>query len=103
LHLGGELDAATAPQLRTWLDGEARDDAICTVDLSELTFVDLAGVRTLATAISVLDERGIVSVVGMRGIVRRLAGLLGIDEGWWWVEGEAGDADRRHGDGSAVG
>jgi anti-anti-sigma regulatory factor len=59
---------------------ESHCHAIRELDLTELSFVDLAGLRVLAAAISTLQARQAVSVVGMRDIVRRLARLVTLDD-----------------------
>jgi anti-anti-sigma regulatory factor len=53
--------------------------AIRFVDLSELSFVDRAGMRVLANAISVLDDRRAVLIVDLRAIVRRPARRVALD------------------------
>lgn len=46
----GELDIATAPELEGWLEDLRRERADVVVELSELTFIDSAGIRVLVRA-----------------------------------------------------
>jgi anti-anti-sigma factor len=46
----GELDLSTAGELEGWLDDLRRERADVVVDLSELTFIDSAGIHTLMRA-----------------------------------------------------
>lgn len=70
----GELDLATAPELATALAGA---DGDVTVDLSETTFVDPAGLRVLLAA----GERREVRVLRRTGgAVARLLALTGTED-----------------------
>jgi anti-anti-sigma factor len=50
VHLGGELDIATAPQLESTLHEPQLQARLVVLDLRELAFIDAAGVRTIANA-----------------------------------------------------
>lgn len=50
LLVHGELDIATAPQLRTLLDRLRAHDHAVAVDLKEVTFMDSTGLATLLDA-----------------------------------------------------
>lgn len=50
LHLAGELDAATAPHLQRTLQAAQEATAHVVVDLRDVTFIGMAGVRTIAAA-----------------------------------------------------
>jgi anti-sigma B factor antagonist len=57
--IGGELDVATAPQLRTHLDALVADGRIRLVlDLAELDFLDASGVGVLVRTASRARTRG---------------------------------------------
>ncbi len=59
VHLHGELDLSTAPQLREELVRLTSDGATAvTVDLSELEFVDSTGLSVLITGLKRLREKG---------------------------------------------
>ena len=59
IHLLGELDMSTAPQLREELLRLASDGAtMVTVDLSELAFVDSTGLSVLITALKRIRQQG---------------------------------------------
>jgi anti-sigma B factor antagonist len=59
VHLRGELDMSTAPQLRDELLRLAGDEAsTVTVDLSGLAFVDSTGLSVLITALKRLRQQG---------------------------------------------
>src|ERR1700727_624449 len=50
VHLGGELDVATAPQLEHTLGEPHLQSRLVVLDLRELAFIDAAGVRTIVDA-----------------------------------------------------
>jgi anti-anti-sigma factor len=56
--VAGELDLASAPELARSLYPLARPGAVVTLDLQNLAFMDLAGVRAL------LDARRVASAAG---------------------------------------
>jgi anti-sigma B factor antagonist len=59
VHLHGELDMSTAPQLRQELLRLTSDGATeVTIDLSELEFVDSTGLSVLVTGLKRLRETG---------------------------------------------
>ena len=58
ITLTGELDLATAPQLRTALSRAAEDAELVVVDLSELKFMDSTGIQTILTADAQLRAAG---------------------------------------------
>lgn len=59
IHLVGELDMSTAPQLREELLQLASDGAqTVTVDLSELEFIDSTGLSVLITGLKRLRQGG---------------------------------------------
>jgi len=81
VHVRGELDLAVAGQLTKQLCDLAGSDVV--VDLSDLTFIDAAGLRALVTANHKVRSHGHqLTVRGAHGLVRRvfevtrLAGLF---------------------------
>src|SRR6266508_5230953 len=59
LFVSGELDASTAPQLRLQLDDLSRDgECEIVVDLSDVTFLDAAGIAVLVNTDARLRGRG---------------------------------------------
>ena len=79
----GEVDLASAPHIENCLtravDVGGRDVKI---DLSSVTFIDLAGWEVVGTAAEVLTGRGDrLCVVALSRCVERLIGLIGLHEG----------------------
>ena len=58
LTLTGELDLATAPELRAAIHDAAEDAELVIVDLSALAFMDSAGLCTIVTAHRKLRDAG---------------------------------------------
>ncbi|MDQ4007206.1 MAG: STAS domain-containing protein [Actinomycetota bacterium] len=81
LALAGELDVATAPCFRKHLAAAVEDGATkVVVDLSRVTFMDLAGVGTLVSALCRTRwARGSICLVGPNREVSRLLSLAGVD------------------------
>ena len=50
VHLAGELDVATAPELRHKLQGAVSRSRLVVLDLRELAFMDAAGVHAIVEA-----------------------------------------------------
>ena len=79
--LKGELDLATAPLLEDELDRLERDPAaLLVMDLRQLSFMDLAGMRVLLAARdrALLSMRRLAFVRGPR-VVHRLFELVGVE------------------------
>ena len=81
VQLAGELDAVTAP----WLLGRM-NESLCSVDrtvsldLSGLTFLDVAGVRAVVALDDLVKQSaGKLEVRGLEGGPLRTARLLGLD------------------------
>jgi anti-anti-sigma factor len=75
IRLAGELDLGSIDQLHAELEvGRDRSATMVVVDVSELRFLDLAGMRAV---MSVFDHERwhSASLVGASGSVRRLIGL----------------------------
>jgi anti-anti-sigma factor len=54
----GELDAATADQLKAAFDSECREADAILVDLDNCEFVDSTGLATLVSASTEIEDRG---------------------------------------------
>ena len=67
LHLGGDLDALSSPELRPTLESLAHDPGRnITVDLSKLTLIDSSGIGALISLYKqALAGGGTVSFVGV--------------------------------------
>jgi anti-sigma B factor antagonist len=74
VHVTGELDLATAPELQQALARRPRDTRLV-IDLSECTFVDSSCVRVLVGAAREADQAGTKA-----GIVARESGVLRVLE-----------------------
>ena len=76
--IGGELDVATAPALRSYLsdliaDGHTR----LVLDLARLGFLDASGMGVLASTVGRLHEQGgWLRLVNVRPRIRRLLGIV---------------------------
>src|SRR3954463_9924817 len=84
LHLAGELDMGTVPVIAAALSrivAAAHGRRPVVVDLSELAFVDLVGLRALMTAVVRCRLAGAPArVVGARVQLRKLADQRGWSE-----------------------
>jgi anti-sigma B factor antagonist len=80
-NLSGELDHATAPDLREPLEGAIDSGARAVlVDLSDCTFIDSTGLSVLVHAHSrLLDDGGKLEVCCPGPQVRRLLEITGVD------------------------
>ena len=80
--VSGELDAATSPQLDESL--EALIDAGVThlvVDLSDVSFLDSSGLRSIIRALNAIGERqGTLRVSGVSTAVQRILEVTGMLE-----------------------
>jgi len=74
LRLIGELDMNTVELLQVELSRTREKSSPSVIDLSELRFLDLAGLRALLRAVDG-DVAGTTRLVGATGIVRRLIDL----------------------------
>jgi anti-anti-sigma factor len=82
LRASGDLDAYTAPGLRTRLhDATGADAELVVVDLKDITFIDSAGLGTLVGAHRRMQERGgWLRIVRPPPLVARAFELTGLDE-----------------------
>jgi anti-sigma B factor antagonist len=77
----GELDIATAPQLREALTARPAEDGLMVVDLTPLTFMDSTGLSEIVrTANAVEAARRRFAVVCPPGPARLLFEVTGLDE-----------------------
>lgn len=81
LHVAGELDLATAPQLRDAVAAVVDQGVTAVVvDLARLAFVDSSGVAALAAAVRQLGERGgRLSVRSVPPRAARVFAVTGLD------------------------
>jgi anti-anti-sigma factor len=75
LHPRGEVDMATGAAFRRALEHAIGTDRDLVVDLSELTFIDAAGLRALARAAGRADRLTLVRPNPHLARLLRLAGL----------------------------
>jgi anti-anti-sigma factor len=78
-RLAGELDLATANDLLQQLSGALATGGDIVLDLSELTFMDSSGVRTLITVSSDLGDRGKLVLRSARGEVGEVLKMVRAD------------------------
>lgn len=81
IELAGELDVATAPELRSRVADITSADGDAWIDCAELTFADSSGLDTLtrlAKALRAQDRRLVLTNV--RPMVRRAMDVLQITE-----------------------
>jgi anti-anti-sigma factor len=78
LHLSGELDLATAPELSVALEDSIRLGGTVGLDLCELKYMDSTGIRVIFNTVALLGERGRVVVFNPSPIVRRLIEMCGL-------------------------
>jgi anti-anti-sigma factor len=81
LHLGGEIDLAADPELRKSIATALSDDVTALViDLTDVTFLDCAGIGTLVYGRRLAGEQHcsfrIVHAYGMPLLLLNLTGIL---------------------------
>jgi anti-anti-sigma factor len=79
LVVAGEVDLSTADRLRETLDGVIPEDDLV-LDLSEVTFLDAAGLRVLIERASSLPEGSVLILRFPQRIVRRLLQVASVDQ-----------------------
>ena len=79
LHLSGEVDSATMPQLERRLAESVAKAADVTLDLSELNFMDSSGLKLLVQVAHQLEGSGKLILLAPSGIVRRVLELTQLD------------------------
>jgi anti-anti-sigma factor len=78
VHVGGELDIATAPQLERTLDESQSQARLVVLDLRELTFLDISGMHAIINA-GIRARQGGRRLVLVRvpSMVKRMVTLTG--------------------------
>ena len=81
MAVAGEIDLSSAETLTAWLraalEGVASGEVI--IDLSDVTFIDVAGCRSLVQGTEEFRrDAGVVFLAGLRGHTLKVIGLLGI-------------------------
>jgi anti-sigma B factor antagonist len=80
LKLSGELDLATARQLREALRNDVPQEGELSLDLSELEFVDSSGVATILAYAGERNGNGPVLLINATKAVARVFELLKLDQ-----------------------
>lgn len=78
VHLAGELDLATAPNLEALLDRMTVIPHHLVVDVSELTFIDSTGLHLLLRASALVNGRMWLRGASMH--IRRVIDVTGVSE-----------------------
>lgn len=80
MHVSGEIDIATAEQLRAELDKALSIDGGLVVDMSGVDFIDGSGLRAILSAAETLNGRGPLALVHAPMVARllKLTGLTGL-------------------------
>ena len=80
ISVAGELDSAGTASLVEVLESAERDGSTTVIDLDELTFIDIAGARTLRAAASQAREHGrrLIAVNGSPEVEKWLR-MMGLD------------------------
>lgn len=76
VHVGGDVDLATAGQLRDALVSSAAGGHPMVVDLSGVTFLDAAGLSALVAGRRAAGGR--LRIVGATGVAHRILSLTGL-------------------------
>jgi anti-sigma B factor antagonist len=82
IHVCGELDLASAPQLSEALSAAAAQGTLpVTLDLSKVTFIDSSALRALVLAGRELTEQGRTLQIGPRSeMVNRVLSMTSLDQ-----------------------
>lgn len=85
LSLIGELDVAVVDRLRHRLASVARPGARVVIDLSELSFIDSAGLNVIITGLREAEREGWELRIEptMSSAVRRVVATMGLDAVFW--------------------
>lgn len=81
VELRGDVDMATAPELRRTLE-ELIDDGATEVvlDCRHLEFLDSSGIGTLVAARTRIGAEGVIALEAPRANVRRVLEVTGVDQ-----------------------
>ena len=80
LRLSGEIDLSNAQDLKDALDEALEVGGPILIDVSELSFIDSAGVHVWMQAAEALKDRGCLVIHGEQKSLSRLLDLLGVDD-----------------------
>lgn len=82
VEVGGELDLASSPDLERVLDETLRTGhGLVVVEMGDLQFIDMAGLRVLLSAQQRAEERGVRLVLAnVRAQIRRVMALARVDD-----------------------
>jgi anti-anti-sigma factor len=72
LHVQGEIDLATADELRAALEEALSADPALVLDLAGVTFIDLIGLRAVLEPAASLNGQGPLSIVNAPVLTRLL-------------------------------
>jgi len=76
--VAGEIDLASAPQLKEALDRVAAERTSVTIDLAEVTFMDSSGLHVLFRFASAANGSGPVRIVNASRTVLRTMQIVGM-------------------------
>jgi anti-anti-sigma factor len=79
LRVAGELDMATADQLRGALRDALATDFKCVLDMGGVTFVDASGIRVILEAADAMNGRGPLTITNA-ALFERLLKIVGLSE-----------------------
>ena len=79
LRVSGELDLATAADLRASLDGALASGSRVVVDMAEVAFIDASGLRPILEAAEALNGSGPLTLVNAP-LAARLLRLTGLTD-----------------------
>ena len=80
LHVRGEVDLTNHESFEATIEGQVEAGRDLLIDLSRLTFIDAAGLRTLARAANRLENQGrLLRLDQPSAHLRRLLTLLDLD------------------------
>jgi anti-anti-sigma factor len=82
LKLSGEVDISNAPDLAASISSCMREAQDIHIDLSDLEFIDGAGVRVLIQAANRLSKGRRIVLWSAPGFFKRLLDVLKVDETW---------------------
>ena len=86
IHLAGELDLATVPQLRQAMDAHARSGQTMLIDLHDIEFIDSMGLAALVRARHRAISRGAkLELVAPPETVYKVFTLTRLDQLFDWV------------------
>ncbi|WP_421118692.1 STAS domain-containing protein [Aquihabitans daechungensis] len=82
VHVAGELDAASAPELGDVLEAVGRDARMVALDLGATSFIDSAGIRVLVRSLWDIQDAGstlrLVAASPAAENILRITGILDV-------------------------